>query len=117
MTELRAHLPATGAGPAFDKRLDTIGWAIFLILTGVIWLLPEGQVPRGAWFMATGILLLGLNAIRAYTRASISGFTTILGALALAAGLAAYWGVELPIFAIGMIVMGLAILLRQVVGS
>lgn len=117
MTELHATIPATGDHPALTKRLDALGWAIFLILTGVIWLFPEREVPRGAWFMATGVLLLGLNAIRAYTRASISGFTTVLGGLALAAGLAAYWGVELPIFAIGTIVIGLAILLRELTGS
>ena len=117
MTHLSAHIPATDAGPPAIQRLDEIGWAIFFILTGVIWLLPEAQVPPGTWFMAIGLLLLGLNAIRALAKVPVSGFTTLLGTLVLVAGLAAFLGFELPILAIGLILFGFALLYRQVVGA
>ena len=115
MTHLSAHIPAADAGPPAIKRLDEIGWAIFFILTGVIWLFPEAQVPPGTWFIAIGLLLLGLNAIRAIAKVPVSGFTTLLGALALGVGLAALFGVELPIVAIGLILFGFALLYRQLV--
>ncbi len=31
---------------ALDKRLDSIGWGLFLIMIGGLWLAPEGLVPR-----------------------------------------------------------------------
>ena len=44
---------------ATGKRLDNIGWAVFFILTGALWLVPESQVPPGTWFIGVGLLLLG----------------------------------------------------------
>jgi hypothetical protein len=113
-----AHAPTASTEPALalGKRLDEIGWALFLILTGVVWLFPETRVPPGTWLIATGVLLLGLNAIRAISRVTVSGFTTILGALALAAGLTALWGVHLPLVAICLILLGSGLLARQLVG-
>jgi hypothetical protein len=117
MTQVHAQIPAADAGPAFAKRLDEIGWAVLLIVTGVIWLFPESQIPPGTWFIAVGILLLGLNAIRAMARVPVSGFTTLFGALALAGGLATLWGVELPIVALGLILFGLGLLYRQLIST
>ena len=36
------------------KRLDQIGWGIFLVMIGTIWLVPA--VPPGTWLIGTGIL-------------------------------------------------------------
>jgi hypothetical protein len=112
-----SHVPIASidAGGARGKRLDGIGWAIFFILTGVLWLFPESQVPPGTWLIATGLLLLGLNAVRAFTKMPVSGFTTLLGALALAAGLTTLWGVDLPLLAIGLILLGVVILAGELV--
>jgi hypothetical protein len=117
MTQVHAHIPAADAGPVFAKRIDEIGWALLFIVTGVIWLFPEAEIPPGTWFIAVGILLLGLNAIRAMAKVPVSGFTTLLGAMVLIAGLAALWGVELPLVALGLILFGLALLYRQLVSA
>lgn len=113
MTQAHVPVAATGAGLALGKRLDDIGWAIFLILTGVLWLFPESQVPPGTWLIGTGFLFLGLNAIRVIIKVPVSGFTALLGTLALVAGLCILWGVYLPVVAIGLILLGLGILARQ----
>jgi hypothetical protein len=86
---------------------------VFLILTGALWLVPESQVPPGTWFLGIGLLLLGLNAVRAMSNVPVSGFSAILGVLALAAGISAFLGVELPIVAIGLILLGLGLLARE----
>jgi hypothetical protein len=97
---------------ALGKRLDRFGWGLFLIMTGVIWLVPEQRVPPGTWLIGTGILLLGVNWIRHLKGIGVSGFTTFLGAVALAAGLGDALGMRLPILAICFIAIGASILLR-----
>ena len=99
-------------GYSLGKRIDAVGWAVFLILTGVVWLFPETRVPPGTWLVGTGLLLLGLNAVRAISKVPVSGFATVLGMLALAGGLGALWGVRLPLVAIGLILLGLGLLTR-----
>jgi hypothetical protein len=98
---------------ATGKRLDNIGWAVFFILTGALWLVPESEVPPGTWFIGVGLLLLGLNAVRRIGSLPVSGFGTILGVLALAAGVSAFLGIEVPIVAIGLILLGLGLLARE----
>jgi hypothetical protein len=115
MTHAHATQGSPDEGIAHGRRLDDIGWAVFLIMTGVIWLIPETSLPRGTWLIGTGLLLLGLNAVRALTRVSVSGFTILLGALALVAGLTALWGIQLPLAAICLILVGVVLLTRQMV--
>src|SRR5688572_14658844 len=106
-----SYIPADSQ--ATGKRLDNIGWAVFLILTGALWLVPGSQLPPGTWFIGVALLLLGLNAIRATRKVPVSGFGTLLGVLALAVGISAFLGVDLPIVAIGLILLGLGLLVRE----
>lgn len=97
---------------ALDRRLEAIAWGLFLIMTGAIWLVPEQQVPQGTWLIGTGVLLLALNGIRNLKGVAVSGVTTFLGAVALAAGLSGLFGVRLPLLAICLIVIGATIILK-----
>jgi hypothetical protein len=97
------------------KRVDEIGWGIFLIMIGTIWLVPS--VPQGTWLISTGVLLLLLNAIRSRNAAEWSGFSTALGVLALAAGLSELIGIKLPLFAICLVVIGASMLFRPFVSQ
>ncbi|HEU5042409.1 MAG TPA: hypothetical protein VFT84_16395, partial [Gemmatimonadales bacterium] len=56
-----------------------------------------------------------LNAIRASRRVPVSGLGTLLGVLALIAGLSAQWAVDLPLVAVCLVVLGFGLLLRQFV--
>jgi hypothetical protein len=109
------HAPPLNREPTPDlaKRLDDIGWALFLILTGALWLVPESQVPPGTWLLSTGALLLGLNIVRVVARVPVSRFLMALGLLAVVAGLSALWGMHLPLAAICLILLGSGMLARQ----
>ncbi len=99
---------------ALNRRLERIGWGLFFLLTGGILLVPEAQVPQGTWLIAAGIVLLGLNAVRYLNHIKMSMFTTILGVLALAGGLGGFYGVELPLLALFLILVGASIILKPV---
>lgn len=97
------------------NRLDEIGWGLFLIMIGTIWLVPA--VPPGTWLVATGALLLTLNAVRLRTEGKWSGFSTTLGVIALIAGLSDLFGVKLPLFAICLVVFGAGLLLKPLIAQ
>lgn len=91
------------------KRLDQIGWGIFLMMIGIIWLVPG--VPQGTWLIGTGILLLVVNAIRSYVGVDWSGIWVALGVLALATGLGDFIGVTLPLFPMCLVLIGAMLIL------
>ena len=95
------------------KRLDQIGWGIFLVMIGTIWLVPG--VPQGTWLIGTGALLLLLNAIRFRLQVQWSGISVALGVLALAAGLGDLTGIKLPVFPICLVIVGASLILKPLV--
>ena len=96
---------------AFEQNLGTFGWAAILIVTGILWLIPDGILPKGTWLMSMGLILLGLNAARYSVRKQWDGCSLALGVLALAAGVGDLLHVNLPALAITLIVVGLLALL------
>lgn len=97
------------------KRLDQIGWGIFLVMIGTIWLVPG--VPQGTWLIGTGVLLLVLNAIRMRLGIPWGGVSVALGVLALVAGIGDYTGIKVPLFPICLVVIGVALILRPLVSQ
>ena len=95
------------------KRLDQIGWGIFLVMIGVIWLVPS--VPQGTWLVGTGVLLLALNAIRSRLGIQWSGVSVALGVFALVAGLGDFTGIKLPLFPICLVIVGATLILKPLV--
>jgi hypothetical protein len=102
-------------GSERGKRLDQIGWGIFLVMIGTIWLVPG--VPQGTWLIGTGILLLLLNAIRSRLGIPWSGVSIALGVFALAAGLGYFTGVQLPLFPICLVIIGATLILKPLVSQ
>ncbi|HWO00834.1 MAG TPA: hypothetical protein VNS63_16360 [Blastocatellia bacterium] len=98
---------------SLNKRLEEIGWGLFLILIGVILLVPDVQAPQGIWLLAAALILLGLNAFRYLNGIKMSGFTISLGVLALAAGLGSIFGMKLPLFAILLVLVGASVIFKQ----
>jgi hypothetical protein len=99
---------------ALDHQFERIGWALFLIMLGGLWLLPT--VPDGTWLVGTGVILLGLNAARAQNGIPTSSFTILLGSAAIILGIAEFVGAGLPVFPILLIVIGASILWRAGAG-
>jgi hypothetical protein len=102
---------------ALNKRLETIGWGLFLIMLGGMAFVPETTVKQGLWSIGIGLLLLGLNAARYYFKIKMSTGTIILGIIALGSGVGDFLGVELPIIEILIIVAGLNMLYKAFVGA
>ena len=98
------------------QRLDTIGWGLFLLMLGGLWLIPEEWgVPEGSWLIGTGVIILGLILARYLYSLPVSGFWLFLGALALGSGLAAVLGLNVPVFPILIIIVGGSILLKPLI--
>lgn len=98
--------------PELDRRLEDVGWGLFFVLLGALWLLPSGWVPEGAALIGIGVLLLALNAYRRYAGIPVHLLSTALGALALAAGLGEMAGAQLKLFPLFLVVVGAAIVLK-----
>ena len=114
MTTEKAEFTDTDMS-ATAKRLDQIGWGIFLVMVGAIWLVLS--VPQGTWLIGTGILLLVLNAIRSRLGIPLSGVSVALGVLALAAGLGDFTGINLPLFPVCLVIMGATMILRPMMSQ
>ena len=81
-----------------DKQLDAIGWGLFFIIIGVLWLLPEGTVPEDTWLIGMGAIIFSVNSIRYLYGIRIQGFWTVIGILALTFGVSGVFSLDLPIF-------------------
>ena len=89
------------------EKLEKIGWGLFLIMLGAIWLFPDSVVPEGTFMFGVGVILLGLNLIK-YAK----GYrvTVFLGIVALIAGLSSLLGRSVDIFPLILILWGVSII-------
>lgn len=98
---------------ALNKRLETFGWAPFMIMIIGIGLVPGGQVNEEVWLVGVGLSMIGLNTERYVNGIRTSGSTIFIGTLALISGAGNVLGLSLPAFAILLILIGANPLLRQ----
>ena len=102
----------------WDRKFETISWGMLFIWWGLRWW-PSVSLPNGIGLVGTGLILLGLNAVRWLRSMPGNRFTTLLGILSLVCG-----GVllvsevlrvqfQLPIFEILLIVLGGTLLVRE----
>ncbi len=94
-----------------NSRLETISSGLFLIMIGVLALAPK-SVPEGTWLIGAGVIMLGLNLVRILVRIPPSGFSVILGAVALASGIGSVAGIDIPVWPLLLILIGLAVIVR-----
>ena len=97
-----------------NGRLEEIGWALFLTLLGVLWILPAGYFTSTTWLIGAGAIMLGMNFARYFFGIRMSGFTVFLGIIALVAGFSGAFGVEFPIVPAVLIVLGASLLMRAI---
>ena len=97
---------------ALNKRLEMIGWGLFLVMLGGFVLVPKELVSRGLWSIGVGAIMLGLNALRYFNGIRMSAFTTFLGIIALLGGAAQMLGWEALEGAIFFIILGAYLLLK-----
>ena len=100
------------APPGLNRRLEEIAWGVFLIMIGVLWLLPGGALPDQTWLVGAGLIILGLNLARYSKGLGVSPFTTVLGATAVGGGVAGMYGIDVPVLAVLPIFIGAQIIVR-----
>ena len=100
-----------------SDRFNKIGWGLFLIMLGIIWLLPDRIIPNGALLIGSGVLLLGLSLTKYLYGIKGSDTNIVLGIIALAFGLGDYLGTGFPIIPVLLIFWGLSILYRIVISK
>ena len=93
-----------------NRRLETVGWGLFLIMLGGFALAKD--VPEGTWLIGAGLIMLGINAVRLLVGIRASWFTLILGTIALLSGLGSVYGIDIPVGPLLIILIGLAIVVR-----
>jgi hypothetical protein len=97
---------------ALNKRLETVFWGLFLIMLGGWALIPDETVPKGAWSIGVGLIMLGLNAARYFNKIRMSGFTTVLGVLSLLGGMGEVLGLADLDGAFLLIILGAYLILK-----
>jgi hypothetical protein len=95
-----------------NKRLENISWGLFLVMLGGLWLVPDQWIPEGSWLIGAGLIMLGLNLVRYVKGIKMSGFTLVLGAIAIFSGISDILQVDLPVFPILLILIGANIIIR-----
>ncbi len=85
-TILRTSLPPLDR-KALNRRWRVTAWGIFTLMTFLVWLYVDGVVGYSLWFLATGIVLLGLNVARALADIAPGRASLISGVVALGVGL------------------------------
>lgn len=99
---------------SLNAQIDAIGWTMLFILTGSLWLMPEGLVPEGTWLTGVGLILVGENAARYLIGLKMDAVSTPLGVVALATGLGqVLFRVEL-FFPVLFLVIGASIFLNPI---
>jgi hypothetical protein len=109
-TKVEQAIDSEKAG--LNKRLETVFWGLFLIMLGGWALIPSETIPKGAWSIGVGLLMLGLNLTRYLNGIRMSGFTTVLGILALIGGIAEFLGWKSLDGALILIILGAYLILK-----
>lgn len=90
-----------------SARIDTLGWGVLFVALGGVGLVPD--LPRDAWLVAAGVVMVGVSATRAHLRLPVSGVTTVVGILALAAGMGSIAGLARATWPTVLVVLGLTL--------
>jgi hypothetical protein len=106
--------PADPAKVALNKRFETVGWGLFLIMLGGFMFVPDSSIEKGFWSIGIGLIFLGLNAARYFNGIRMSGFTTLLGVLSLLGGILQLLGWRSMEGAFFLIILGAYLLLKPV---
>jgi hypothetical protein len=97
---------------AMNKRFESVGWGVFLIMLGGFMFIPDTTVSKVFWSIGIGLIFLGLNAARYYNGIRMSGFTTFLGILSLVGGIVQLLGWKSMDGAFFLIILGCYLILK-----
>jgi hypothetical protein len=110
--ELSIDNAQDGEKVKLNKRLETIGWGLFLIMLGGFSFVPHEMIAKGVWSIGIGVIMLGLNVTRYFYGIRMSGFTTLLGIVSLLSGVTQLLGLHSMDGPILLIVLGSYLILK-----
>ena len=98
------------------RMLTTLAWGLFFILVGGAWIYGETfRVDVGTVIaLGVGLILIGLNLARSNIGVSMSKFSLGIGILALLIALARYFGMNVDILPLIIILVGLFIIAEAI---
>jgi len=102
---------------ALLKKINGLALAAFLVMLGVLWLQPEGTVPRSAWVFGLGLIIIAGNVARHLYGIGICCCSTVLGVILAVAGGINLFGVDFPVFPVLLILAGIGIVIGVVSGK
>ena len=97
---------------AMNKRFESVGWGLFLIMLGGFMFIPDTTISKGFWSIGIGLIFLGLNAARYFNGIRMSGFTTFIGLLSIIGGIAQLAGWSSLEGAFFLIILGAYLILK-----
>ena len=113
MTEqTKVEKPVDLEKAAMNKRFESVGWGLFLIMLGGFMFIPDTTVSKGFWSIGIGLIFLGLNAARYMNGIRMSGFTTFLGILSVLGGIVQLLGWKSMDGAFFLIILGAYLILK-----
>ncbi len=115
MEDVGARGNATNERKRLSGRLDDVGWALLFLMSGAVLAIPGIPHPWAAWFLGVGAILIAVNLARYAAGLRVSVLVTGCGAIAAATGVGAYVGIDLPILALVLLLIGVVILAEPLV--
>ena len=97
-----------------DKKMSTVGWALFFIWIGIAFL---ANFDFGVGLFGIGILTLGMQVARLFAKLKLEGFWVVVGILFIIGGLFGMLESKIPLVPILLILAGLVLLILIVRGK
>ncbi len=97
------------ASAELSARIDILGWGLLCVALGCVGLVPGW--PKDAWLIAAGVVMIAVSLARATLRLPVRGLTTVVGTVALAAGIGSVVGLATATGPIVLIVLGLTLVI------
>ena len=95
-------------------RMEAVGWGLFFIWIGIVFLLNIGI---GIGLLGVGFITLGVQVARRNYNLELEKFWIVIGLVFVISGLWELFNVKLPLVPILFIVAGLAIVISIVKGK
>lgn len=92
------------------RKLDAVGWGLFLIWIGVV-LLARAEASLA--LLGIGVIIVGVQMARVFLKLNPEGFWLVVGLLFVVGGIWQLLDAKLPLVPILLIVAGLALLLTR----
>lgn len=102
--------PEEAGKTAVARRLDAVGWALFLIWIGIVLLMGA---KASLALLGIGIIIVGVQLARVLYQLSLEGFWFVVGLLFLVGGIWQMVGAKFPLVPILLIVAGVALIVTR----